>query len=147
MSVSTVKLTGNQTFNSTTPADVTGLSWSVVSGSYYEFELVFIWSTAASGTGIGLSITIPAATQFAADCRISGVAADGGGSETQGAITSSDDAVIGAQAIAADTKYTARITGIIVPSADGTLQARARNETGTTVVTVYQGSCGRLWTN
>ena len=74
------------------------------------------------------------------------IAADGAGGEFQGAISSSGDAVVPTAVPAINTDYLAIVEGLLLPSADGTLQLRARTETGTTIVTVRQGSIGMLYT-
>ncbi len=72
-------------------------------------------------------------------------AADAAAGRWYGEITSSDDAVVPTAIAAINTDYLLKIEGIAVPSASGNLQVRARTETGTTIVTVRQGSYGMLW--
>lgn len=138
-----VKLTGSQTTTVTTNVDITGLSFAVVSGAYYRFRFNILYRAAATTTGIRLSVTIPAATVFAAaaQCETSTVG-DGTGSEHQGRITTSGDQVVGTGTPATGADFMVGIEGIIVPSANGTLQAVYASEVSGSGVTVAQGSMG-----
>lgn len=141
----TVKKTADQTFNATGPADVTGLSFAVLAGVYYYFRFICLVRSDTATVGVRLTVTHPGATRFGGRA-FHPVAADGAGCEFQGAITSSGDAVIPTAVPAVNTDYVAVVEGVILPSAPGTLQLRAGTETGTTVVTVRQGSVGMLFT-
>jgi hypothetical protein len=140
---SVVKKTADQTFNSATPANVTGLSFAVVAGRYYRYEFWVIVRSDTATVGVALGVTYPAVTRAAATGM--GLIASGAGGSFDTAITASGGHVIPAAVPAINTDYLAKVEGIIVPSANGTLQLQARTETGTTVVTVRQGSCGFLW--
>lgn len=141
---SSVHKSADQTFNSATPADVSGMNFSVASGRYYEFRFLVLFRSDTATVGIGLAVTVPGVTRFGYTVRTM-IAADGAGGELQGAGTASDDAVLGSAVPAINTDYIAEVVGVIVPSANGTLQLRARTETGTTNVVVRQGSVGYLW--
>lgn len=139
-----VHLATDQLFSSATPADVRGLALPVRAGRIYRFEFACIVRSDTITVGVAASITYPPAARFAATMRTM-FAADGAGGEWQGAITASDDAVVPTDVPAANTDYELRIDGVIAPSATGTLQLRARTETGTTTVTVRAGSMAFLW--
>lgn len=140
----TAKKTADQTFNATGPADVTSLSFAVTSGHYYYFRFVCLVRSDTATVGVRLTVTVPGVTRFGGRA-FHPIAADGAGCEFQGAITASGDAVIPTAVPAINTDYIAVVEGLLVPSANGTLQLRAGTETGTTVVTVRQGSVGFLW--
>lgn len=137
-------LATDQLFSSATAADVRGLELKVRAGRIYRFEFACIVRSDTSTVGVAASLTYPPAARFAATMRTM-FAADGAGGEWQGAITASDDPVVPTDVPAANTDYELRIEGVIAPSATGSLQLRARTETGTTTVTVRAGSLAFLW--
>lgn len=140
----TVKKTSDQTFNSTTPANVTSLSFPITSGRYYEFRFLLLVRSATATVGVGVDVTVPGVTRFGYTMRTI-IAADGAGGEFQGAGTASADAILGTAVPVINTDYIMEVAGLVLPSASGTLQLRGRTETGTTVVTIRQGSVGYLW--
>ena len=135
--------TSDQNVNTVTVADVTAVTMSVATGGYYHFKYVVPYESATITVGIRLTVGIPAATVFAAQARIM-FAADGAGGEFLGAITSSGDSVIATAVQSAASTYLSIVEGIIVPSASGTVRLQAGTETGTTTVTVKQGTAGIL---
>jgi hypothetical protein len=139
------KITADQTFLVTALADVTSLSFPVTTGGYYEFEFAVIYRTGLSTAGIRLGLTFPAITRFAAAVDIHGIAAASASEMFTGIITTSGGSVVSAAVAATNTDYPAWVHGIIVPSADGTLQLRAAPEVAATL-TIRQGSNARLWT-
>ena len=144
----TVKLTSDMDSTTvTTLADITGLNFSVTAGVYYRFRFMIMYRAAATTTGLKVSVTIPAATQFSAvaDCPVS-TAADGTANIFRGKITTSDDAVTGTGTPSTTENHLVEIEGLLLPSANGTLQARYASEVSGSAVTIKQGSCGLLWT-
>ena len=142
---SSVKITANQINGAVALADITGLNFAVTTGIYYHFRFLIPFRTAAAGTGIRLTLTFPATTVFAATVIIP-MGADGSGGEYFGWITSSGDVVFSPSVETMNVDYLAVIDGIILPSADGTLQVRFGSEVGGSNVTVKQGACGFLYT-
>lgn len=136
-----VKKTADQRNTTVILADISGLSFAVLDGTYYAFRFLIPFRSVATTTGLVLALTIPSVTTFTATARIP-VTADGTGGERQGWITSSGDEVVGEGVEATGTDYLAIIEGMILPSADGTLQAQFRSEVNTSAVTVRQGACG-----
>lgn len=139
-----VRKAADQTFNSATPANVSDLVFALTSGRYYKFSFTLLVRSDTLTVGVAASITHPGATRFGATVRTI-FAADGAGAEFGGAVTASDDAVVPTAVPAINTDYILEIEGVILASASGNLQVRARTETGTTVVTVRQASCGMLY--
>lgn len=138
-----VRKTADQTFASATPADVTGMSFSVRSGGYYHFRFVILYQSDTSTVGLQATVTTPAFTRFGARLNAI-VTGDGAGRDYVGAITASGDAVLTTNVPAINEDYVAVVEGVIIPSANGTLQLQAATETGTTNVIVRQGSVGFL---
>jgi hypothetical protein len=132
---------------STTLGNANGLSFSVNANTYYHYKFVVVFRTAATTTGIRLSVTTPASpTVFSGKAQIP-IAIDGAGGEWQGWITASDDAVIGTGVQAANTDYIAIVEGNILTGATaGTIQLRFASEVAGSNVTIRNGSFGQLTT-
>lgn len=144
LTVAVCRKTSDQTFNSATAADVSSMSFAVVAGRTYHFKFLLLVRSDTLTVGIATTITVPAITRFGATVETI-LAADGAGAAWHGAISSSGDAVVPTAVPAINTDYVLTLEGVLIPSASGTLQLRARTETGTTVVTVRQGSLGYLY--
>jgi hypothetical protein len=140
----TVNLTSDQTFSTATPANVTGLAFTLASGTYYEFKFIIPYQSDTSTVGIQLGLTFPAVTTQASWVQIANGGSDGATSLFTGWITSSGDSVSAARVPSTNTDYLAIIEGMILPSAVGNLQVQAATETGTTTVTVRQGAVGKI---
>ena len=138
-----VRKAADQTFANATLANVSDLSFAVVAGRYYHFRFVLLVRSNTATVGVKLSVTVPAFTRFGARAGHP-VAVDGVGCEFFGAITASGDAVIPTAVPAVNTDYLAVVEGLLLPSANGTLQLQAATETGTTQVIVRQASVGFL---
>lgn len=139
-SSSFAKLTADLAASTVTAlADTTGLSFAVVSGTYYRFRALVIFRSAALTTGLKLGLSIPAVTVFAAHVVIP-VAADGVAAAFHGELTVSDDSVIGSGVAAINTDYLAVIEGVILPSANGIVQVRHASEVAASGVTVRRAS-------
>ena len=140
----TVKLTSNiATAIGATAMNATGLAFTVQPAVYYYFQFGVVFTTNAAATGIGLTVTFPAATVVSANAYIP-QAADANNAIFSGWITSSGDFVQGISAQAANTKYLGVIEGMILPSATGIVQLQYRADTATGQVMVGQGSYGQL---
>jgi hypothetical protein len=140
-SISTVVLgsdviNNNATLN--TIQDVTGISFSVLSGKTYWFEF-FIWYTAAaSTTGSRWSINGPASpTLLNYESRYTLTNA----SETRNALLQAYDLPAASNATSSVTAANwAKIEGMIRPSADGTVIARFASEVANSAITAKTGS-------
>lgn len=140
-SVTAVHSVADQTFTSSTVANVTDLSFIVSNGSYSYFKFSLLVRNSALNEGAKFTLTIPAVTRFAAVARA--VLGNGGAVTTwEDTILSSGDTVTTVNWPAINTDYPVEIEGTIVPSADGTIQLQAGNESGVCTVTVRQGSNG-----
>jgi hypothetical protein len=137
-------LTSDQAFSSPTLANVTGLSFPLKSGRYYKFKFDLIFRSDTATIGLGLGLTFPTVTRFAATQR-SIVAASGISGEGQGGLSqTSGTKSSGGGVETINTDFFATVEGVIVPSADGALQLQAATEAGSTTVTVRQGSMGEI---
>jgi hypothetical protein len=142
-SQSIVFKTGEQTVTAVALVNVTDLSFSLISGNTYYYEFYTLFATSITTTGLRLAVTYPAATLASYRAEIP-VAADGVSGDFQGWGTASGDGIVGTGVQAINTAYLANLTGIILPSENGTLQLQFGSEIAASTVTVYRCSFGKL---
>lgn len=122
--------------NSTTSfSDITGLTWTAVSGTSYSFQCSIYFSSAITTTGIGLAINGPAASLIRYNAIIPTTAT---AQSSFPATTYDATTTLGTAALT--TVLEARVTGTVTPSANGTLAIRFRSEVAASAVTVQAGS-------
>lgn len=125
--------------SNTTPTDVTGLSFALVSGTRYHFKFIVQGRSAATTTGLGFCFSAPAMTFSHFKIKNQ----QGNAGTDQYYESSSDDdltaVLVNASVIANNTDYIFIIEGICQPSANGTLQLRCRSEVDTSQITVKNG--------
>lgn len=122
-------------------ATVTGLSLTLTAGTAYYFEFSLLVSAAATTTGHTVSVTGPASPtylRYSWTIPVTGTTVSMGGSSIY-------DHAVAVPATSASQTATApvetRISGMIVPSADGTFACRVKPEVAA-VMTVHRGSWG-----
>lgn len=141
-----LRKTADQTFASTSLADVTGMGFAVAANRVYEFEYEIIWQTATATVGVGVAINGPAST-----VSINGTASIIGGNPatTIGDIaslgfTAYDTGPLTTSAAVINTNYVARLACLIeVGGTAGTVIPRWKSETATNTV-VKAGSYGTM---
>lgn len=133
-------------FTSTTLADVTGMAFSLLASVRYGFRFKLLFSSAATTTGLKVSLSWPASpTVVTANAKIP-FAADGSAAFWFGTITGIADPVISTGVEAAGTIYEAIVEGTIVNGVNaGLLQLTAATEVAASGITPKQGSSGELW--
>jgi hypothetical protein len=131
------------TTSSTTPVDITGLAFSLTSGTMYHFRFQGVYQTAATTTGIGFTFTGPATTYCAWFVSIQQGNA-GTAQYYSNSTTSITAQLTSASVINSGTNYLWRVEGLIQPSATSTLQLRTVSEVGGSSITVQAGSLGIL---
>ncbi|MDO8970728.1 MAG: hypothetical protein Q7U74_08575, partial [Saprospiraceae bacterium] len=133
--VRTAKQTAQITNSSnTTPADISGLYFDLVSGRRYVFKFFVTFQTAATGTGIGFVFSSPAMT--AVNWKVSIRQGNAGTDQTyENSATSLTTVLVSASVAAANTDYMAIIEGFCEPSANGSLQLRCRSEVNGSQIT------------
>ncbi len=141
--VSAVHVAADQNFASSTVANVTDMSFIITNASYSQFRFFLLVRNSSLTEGAKFTLTTPALTRFGAYARAM-FGNNGVSSTWEDTILSSGDAVITVNFPATATDYPVVIEGVILPSADGTLQLQAGNESGIGTVTVRQGSAGIL---
>jgi hypothetical protein len=141
LGVRRVTTTSDQTLIGTSYTDVTGLSFSVVSGKTYVFDFLIIADADATTTGIDVSCNGPTATvlNYTAEYWSTATATAVRGSDTYNFNTASAGS-------AGTARRIYRVTGILRPSADGTLSARIKREAAGSGPNVRSGSCGICYT-
>lgn len=138
--VQRVLLGTDRTQSTVSPADVTGLSFSVVSGVTYTFYFWVVFQTAAQATGIQLALNGPATSLLVYNVGIP-IAST---SQVIGRRRGYDVLSTGSAVDAANSNLLATIEGVITPSADGTLIVRYASEIAASAVTVKAASGGVL---
>lgn len=148
----TVRKTADQTNTTTTPANVTDLTFPVVAGQDYGFEFFIPFSSSLATAGIGLSVTVPALTGFVnyivriPRLNDTAGAAPATPPEQVGHGTASNDEVVSDAVGTINVLYMAKIEGVLSnPSASGSIQVRFRAEVAATI-TIKKGAFGRLVT-
>ncbi len=130
----------DQAINSTSFIDVTGLSFSVTSGTTYRFQATIAYTAIGTGDGIDFSVNGPAAPTFLA-YQIH--QPNNTNSEYTGNSTSYDSAPANSSnSIVAGN--IAVITGVITPSANGTFSIRCAEEAANKH-TIKAASCLEYW--
>jgi hypothetical protein len=139
-SINTVRKTADQSTSSTNYGDVTGLSFAAAANTDYAFEFNIVFSTAATTTGLGLTMNGPAganavtykseiATTTAAEQTLFATAYSASN------LTTSIDT--------ANANRIGRITGVIRNGATaGTVTVQFRSEVNGSSVTIRDGSWG-----
>lgn len=142
--VSVVKSTSSFINTSaTTPTSITGLSFSVDSGSMYHFKFMGLYQSTATTTGIAFTFTGPATTYCAWKVEIQTTATAGTDMMYTAAATSLSTVVTSISVGATNTSYIWSVEGFVQSSATDTLQLQFRSETGTQVG-INAGSIGML---
>ena len=140
----TAKQTAQITNSSnTTPTDITGLYFDLVSGRRYVFKFFVTFKSTAAGTGVGFVFSAPAMT--AANWKVSITQGNAGTDQTfENSATSLTTVLVSASVAAANTDYMAIIEGFCEPSANGSLQLRCRSEVNGPQITIKNSGVGYL---
>jgi len=125
-----------------TLTNITELQFSSVPVGTYLFEGYIRYRSAAPGTGIVMTMSIPTGS-------ISGIigaiiAGDGTAALFNGAITASGDIVTTTAVPAANVDYMCRIQAIIIVTAAGNIIPQFRSETNGQTITVQSSSIAKL---
>lgn len=128
----------NSNASANTIADVTGLSFAVVSGDTYEFEFFGVYTSAATTTGSRWSINGPATTflHYQADYSLtttSQTSIRGSAAYNLPAASNATSAATGSN--------TFSVRGIVKPSANGTVIARFASEVSNSAIVAKGGMC------
>lgn len=128
---------------STTPADITGASFSVSAGVVYLLKIHVLYLSAVSTTGLAITLTYPAASYGSFACNLP-ANPDGTGGQFHGIINASGDVVTSTGTPLANSTVCATVFGVFKPSASGTMQLQYATEIAGSSVTVKAGTFGEL---
>lgn len=123
---------------------VNDLSFAVSANSTYKFVYSILYRTQATTTGLRLGLMLPSTTAFGATARLN-FAADGAGGEWQGALTDSNDSVVGTGVVSTASVYYAEVAGLVTPSSAGSLGLKYASEVNASRVSLLAGTCGQVW--
>ncbi len=123
-------------------ADATGLSFAVLANTYYRFKFWVVFQSAATTTGIQLSVNAPASSVLAYNCTIPISAT----TAVLGFRRAANVASIGTGVDVVASNLLAIVEGIVRPTAGGVLMLRYSSEIAASAVTIKAGSCGELIT-
>jgi hypothetical protein len=141
------KATGDDTNNTVSLANATGLNLALAANTTYTFEYVILFQSAATNTGIALALNGPAGATVVSYTVDVPTGADGTGALYSGWGTAWDDAVLATGVQAANTTYSAHIFGVVKTAGTaGNLTPRFRSEIAGTTVTIKDTSWGELFT-
>jgi hypothetical protein len=127
----------NNNATANTIADVTGLSFSVLSSKLYYFQFDIVYTSAATATGSRWSIDGPSTTYLLYRSEYSLTAT----TTTRNAMLTAYNLPAASNATsAATTQNWAQIEGLIRPSADGTVIARFASEVSSSAIVAKAGS-------
>ncbi len=147
-SLSTAVLGSDVTNNNGTAntiADITGLSFSVVSGNTYRFRFVIWYTAAATTTGARFAINGPTNSLIAYRSSWGLTAAETSGTDVytdvnQAAYDSPSDSNASSPTATAGQANIAIIEGLITPTANGTVIARFASEVSSSAIVAKAGS-------
>ena len=135
-----VKKTADQVFSATAQSNVNDLAFNVVTGVMYKYKFIVNYTSAATTTGLRVSLTYPTASMASAVAKIPN-GNDGTAAYFHGTINTSGDTVnaTGTSSTAA-AGHLAFVEGVIIPTADGVIQLRAASEIAGSNITIKSGS-------
>lgn len=141
-----LRVVSDVTNNTTSFADITGLTQAIKSGKHYGFEAMLFILSAATTTGVQLGVNGPTMTgsRFSAIETVTGSATAAALSVPVGDITALDTAIV-VQTTGPANVVQAVVTGWVNPSADGTFAMRVKSEVASSTVTVKAGSWLRIF--
>ena len=119
------KLASNSTVSTTAYANVTGMSFTATANTTYLVDIMGAYQTAATTTGIGLTMTIPSGTIIGYNIVLTSATAVGGTEVI--ASGASTGATTGVRAINTNTPIRAKFV-IAVGVTGGTVQLQQRSE-------------------
>ncbi len=133
------RATQTQSLTATGLANLTSLALAVVLGVTYRVRGLVLFTSAATTTGLRLGLTCPAGVVA---CAVSiPIAADAAAAAWHGQINASADSVVGSGVqSAAPAVFCAQIDGVLVPSANGTLQLQGATEILNSAIVIQPGS-------
>jgi hypothetical protein len=139
-------LKGSQLISVSAPASVSAMGFSVGAGNTYAFKYYIIYTSAAPASGLGLTVTFPGMTNFAATAEISS-GVDGTANIYSGSITTSGDRVQAVSCQTSTEQFYAELYGVCKVSTSGTLALQAFPEVSGAAnqIVIKEGTAGAIW--
>jgi hypothetical protein len=131
----------NNNSTANTIADVTGLSFTVVSGRTYRFRALILYTAAATTTGSRWAVSGPATSLLAYTSRYSLTAT----TQTINYANAYDTPAASNATSTATTGNIATIEGILTPTASGTVVIRFASEVASSAIVAKAGSTLEWW--
>lgn len=126
---------------------ITPLVFTAVAGKVYLFEYTLRFRSAATGTGIALTLNSPDTAVGSLSAVANIIAADDGTNALYtGSINAYSDIVVSSNVETTNANFIAIIKGVFVCTASGTIQPYFRSETNGTTVTLASASVGIIRT-
>jgi hypothetical protein len=129
------RVTADQATTSTTAISATNMSFPVIAGNVYKYKFLVLYTSTSSNNGLRLGLTYPAVSTASAVANIA-AATDSTGAYYQGVINSSGDVVAATSTAASNLIEISTVEGILVPTANGTVQLKFGSELSSQTVTI-----------
>lgn len=127
--------------SNTTGVNVTELALSITNGRKYYYEATLLYQTAATGTGLAVTVTSPDGGSAPGAVMVNmTVAGDGTAATYAGTINSLGDYVTGSGTQTANTPFVCHMKGNFPANASGTFNITFRSEVNGSQVTILPGS-------
>lgn len=124
-----------------TGVGITELDVTVISGNRYYYEATLLFQTAATTTGIGVTVTSPNGASAPGALMVNvPIAADGTAAGYTGTINSLGDYVTSTGVQTANATFVCNLKGAFAVTTGGTLRLTFRSEVLTSTVTILPGS-------
>lgn len=126
--------------SSTTFTNITDLSFTVVAGKRYSIDGKLIYRSAATTTGLAITLLNTTAAGTLAVNAGMPIAADGANASFTGTITAFSDTVTSTAVQVINTDYSCDIYGVFLCTTSGTITPQFRSEVNTSQITIQAGS-------
>lgn len=126
-------------------ANITGLSFPVVSGTNYRFYALILYTTSAATIGLRVSLTGPAMTHLAYTTHTGITAVGSAAAEFQNYQFVQDAGTISSASLSTTQGNLLVLEGICRPSANGTVQLRFAPETATANGVIIEAGSSLEW--
>ena len=128
--------------SNTTLTNITDLSFAVIAGVAYTFEAFLIYQSNNLANGMTVSIAGPAGIYVLKVALIN--AGNSTAQDFEGVIQAVNGTVVSTSVPVINSNLIAKIEGMIIPSANGTIIPQFRSEVNTNQTSIEIGSSARL---
>lgn len=133
------RMTADQASSGGSVTSVSNMTFAVTAGNVYKYKFHIMYTSSATNSGLELGLTYPAVTTASALANIA--AGNGAGAYYQGVIGASGATVTATStAQAAPAVMYSTVEGVLVPTADGSVQLTFGSEIPSQTITLKAGS-------